>query len=302
MIDQSYKDQVDLLLTVLPEVAKENNLAMHGGTAINLFIRDMPRVSVDIDLTYVPIEDRDTTLANIHAGLGRIKKSVENLNQGIRAEHRPEHGKLLIARGETIVKLEINLVMRGLIAEVQSLQLCQKVQDEFDAFVEMAIVPKGQLYGGKLCAALDRQHPRDLFDVKYILEKEGYTAEIKTGFLYCLLSSARPLHEILSPQLLDQQQVMQNQFDGMSEDTFTYKAFEEARQLLIDTIQQNLTAYDKEFLLRFKGLIPEWSQYDFLAFPSVRWKLQNLERLKAINPDKYSMQYKTLHKALHSMQ
>lgn len=60
MAEQSYKQQVSLLLSVLPEVAKESCFALHGGTAINLFVRDMPRLSVDIDLTYLPLEDRQS--------------------------------------------------------------------------------------------------------------------------------------------------------------------------------------------------------------------------------------------------
>ena len=69
MIKEEYKRQVDLLLQVLPYVAKEKNFALKGGTAINLFIRDMPRLSVDIDLTYLPLEARSIALANIQQAL-----------------------------------------------------------------------------------------------------------------------------------------------------------------------------------------------------------------------------------------
>ena len=73
----SFKRQVSLLLMALPEVAKESSFALHGGTAINLFVRDMPRLSVDIDLTYVPIEDRKTSYKNISRALARIKVNIE---------------------------------------------------------------------------------------------------------------------------------------------------------------------------------------------------------------------------------
>lgn len=56
-MEKIYKDQVKLLLDVLPLVSKGQCFALHGGTAINLFIRNMPRLSVDIDITYLPIED-----------------------------------------------------------------------------------------------------------------------------------------------------------------------------------------------------------------------------------------------------
>ena len=73
MIEQKYKRQVNLLLKVLPEVAKENDFALHGGTAINLFVRNMPRLSVDIDLTYIPIESRQVSLEKIYQTLEQIK-------------------------------------------------------------------------------------------------------------------------------------------------------------------------------------------------------------------------------------
>ena len=78
MILPAYKKQVDLLLHVLPYVAKEKIFALKGGTAINLFIRKMPRLSVDIDLTYLPIDSRTVALQNIQNGLNRIKADIEN--------------------------------------------------------------------------------------------------------------------------------------------------------------------------------------------------------------------------------
>lgn len=78
-IKSAYRAQVALLLYILPEITKENDFAIHGGTAINLFFRDMPRLSVDIDLTYTPIEDRKTSLKNIVKALERIKRSIESI-------------------------------------------------------------------------------------------------------------------------------------------------------------------------------------------------------------------------------
>lgn len=144
------------------------------------------------------------------------------------------------------------------------------------------------MYGGKICAALDRQHPRDLFDVKYLLQNEGFTNDIKKGFVLCLLSSNRPLNEMLQPNLIDQQETMVNQFEGMSSESFTYEDFEASRAQLIETIHRNLTAKDKEFLLSFNNLTPDWSIYDFERFPAVQWKLQNLKMLKTKNLEKFN--------------
>lgn len=182
MTKQVYKNQVTLLLSVLPEVAKENCFALHGGTAINLFVRDMPRLSVDIDLTYLPIEDRATTLANIATALERIKINLEKIIPDACITHRKDAAKLQVSARGVVVKLEVNLVMRGTIHPPVKMQLCQKAQNELEAFAAIDVVPIGHLYGGKICAALDRQHPRDLFDVKYLLENEGFTNEIKEGF------------------------------------------------------------------------------------------------------------------------
>lgn len=298
MTNATYKKQAGLLLEILPEVAREECFAMHGGTAINLFVRDMPRLSVDIDLTYLPIEDRSITLKNIASALIRIKERIEKRVPGIRIQHKEEIGKLLVSKQGIDIKLEVNLVGRGTFMPAQPLPLCQKAQNAFEAFCVMPIVPVGQLYGGKICAALDRQHPRDLFDVKHMLEDEGLTHDIKTGFIFCLLGSDRPIHEVIRPNLQDQRLAMINQFEGMSEKPFSYEDFEKTRGHLIETIYSNLTDEDKTFLLSIKNVEPDWSIYDFEKFPAVQWKLQNLQKLKQSNPHKHQEQYEALREKL----
>ncbi|MHA7865203.1 nucleotidyl transferase AbiEii/AbiGii toxin family protein [Flagellimonas marinaquae] len=283
----NYKQQVSLLLQVLPEVAKEPDFALHGGTAINLFVRDMPRLSVDIDLTYIPIEDRKTSFKNIINGLDNIKTKLEKVLPEATITLKKETLKLQITTVNAQVKLEVNQINRGVMSETVTLPLCEKTQEEFDAFCAVPVVPLGQLYGGKICAALDRQHPRDLFDVKYMMENEGFTDEIKKGFLLFLLSSNRPLHEMLHPNFIDQRKTLLNQFEGMSPEPFTYGDFEKIRKGLIKEIHQNLTDEDKEFLLSFGNGNPIWDIYDFERFPAVQWKLQNLTNLKNKNPEKH---------------
>tara|TARA_R110002020_G_scaffold114593_4_gene263696 strand:+ start:91971 stop:92873 length:903 start_codon:yes stop_codon:yes gene_type:complete len=282
-----YKAQVSLLLRVLPEVAKEKCFVLHGGTAINLFIRNMPRLSVDVDLTYVSIEDRDTSLTNIVEALKRIKSSIEAAIPETHISLQEKILKLLISTPKAHIKLEVSQANRGLIDGTKEMVLCEKAQDEFAAFCAIDVVPLSQLYGGKICAALDRQHPRDLFDIKYLMENEGFTDEIKKGFILCLLGSNRPLHEMLNPNLSDQRHAMENHFDGMSYVPFTYDDFEKTRHQLITAVKESLTKEDKDFLLGFKSLTPDWSVYDFERFPAVQWKLQNLLKLKNNNRSKY---------------
>ncbi|WP_163516986.1 nucleotidyl transferase AbiEii/AbiGii toxin family protein [Gelidibacter japonicus] len=283
----NYKQQVSLLLQVLPEVVKEPVFALHGGTAINLFVRDLIRLSVDIDLTYIPIEDRKTSFKNIIDGLDRIKTKLEKILPEATITLKRETLKLQITAVKAQIKIEVNQINRGVVDETVTLPLCEKAQEEFDVFCAVPVVPLGQLYGGKICAALDRQHPRDLFDIKYLLQNEGFTDEIKKGFILFLLSSNRPLHEMLHPNFIDQRETMVNQFEGMSPEPFTYVDFEKTREELVNVIHQNLTDKDREFILNFGKGTPDWSIYDFERFPAIQWKLQNLIKLKNNNPSKY---------------
>lgn len=253
---QSYKNQVALLLDVLPEVAKESCFALHGGTAINLFIRNMPRLSVDIDLTYIPIEDRETTFENIVIALERVKGNLEKTINDVRILHQKENCKLHVSRKGTQIKIEVNQTNRGVLQEPQLLLLCDYAQKEYDVFCAIQTLGFGQLFGGKICAALDRQHPRDLFDVKYLLENEGFTEEVKQGFLLHLLCSKRPITEILFPNWLDQRAALFNQFEGMSKESFTYKEFEATRNKLFETIHTKLNDIDKTFILGFINTKP----------------------------------------------
>lgn len=300
MINDSYDRQVNLLLNVLPEVAKENSLAPHGGTAINLFIKDMPRLSVDIDMIYIPIENREQTVNNINIVLNRIKNNLEKILSQVKIQHLKEKGKLIISQLRANIKLEVNLVKRGLLSEPKKIVLCEKAQNRYDAFVAIDIVPFGQLYGGKICAALDRQHPRDIFDIKFLLENEGISKETLRGFIFALISNPRPMNELLNPNLLDQIKVMDTQFAGMTEEAFTYGDFELYREKLINQINNSLSLRDKSFLFSFKKLNPDWSIYDFKNFPAVQWKLQNLQKLQQNYVIKYNKQINLLHGCLAS--
>ena len=301
MSNNNYHKQVALLLSVIPEIALDPRLALHGGTAINLFDRDMPRLSVDIDLTYIIIEDRETSFTNISAALSNIKSRIEKRLQGSRVEHKVELHKLLVSHNDAMIKIEVSQIVRGILGAVTEKILCKKAQEKFDTFCSINIVPNGQLYGGKVCAAMDRQHPRDIFDVKQLLQKEGFTKEIKEGFLFRLLSSERSIQDVLFPNLQDQRLALANQFAGMSEELFTNEEYEFIREKLIKTVQASITEEDKQFILGFKNCIPDWSSYNFEAYPSIKWKLQNLEKIKAANPVKHKELYDTLRRKLDAI-
>jgi len=179
-------------------------------------------------------------------------------------------------------------------------ELCPKARETFDAFYAIQVVSAAQLFGGKICAALARQHPRDLFDIKYLLENDGFTNQIKEGFLMLLSCSERPAHELLHPNRIDQRTSLNNQFTGMTDETFTYDDYEDTRTKLITTIQNSMSEYDKNFLLNFTRLTPDWSVYNFRYFPAVNWKIQNPEKLRSNNPKKFEQLYKSLSEVLYS--
>lgn len=284
----SYKKQVALLLRIMPSVYKIKEFAVHGGTAINLFYKNMPRYSVDIDLTYIPIESRDTSLNMINKKLLEIKLNVEKSIPGIKVKHKPDVWKLLCTYGEATVKIEVNGTKRGIIGDTVDMPLCQKARSEFSMGCKARTVSFSQLYGGKITAALSRQHPRDLFDCKYM--NLGSFNEVKDGFMLCLLGSDKPIIESLHPNPVNQTEALENQFAGMSDIPFDYDDYISTRKDLLTLINENLTNIDKEFLLSFESGRPDWSKCssgDLSKYPSVQWKLLNIEKLRKSNAQKF---------------
>ncbi|MCM1312830.1 MAG: nucleotidyl transferase AbiEii/AbiGii toxin family protein [Roseburia sp.] len=294
-----YKKQVALLIRIMPSVYKIKEFAVHGGTAINLFHKNMPRYSVDIDLTYIPIEDCQTSLQTINSKLLEIKRSIERSIPGIVVKHKPDVWKLLCTLGEATVKIEVNGTKRGLIDDAVDMPLCEKARQEFSMGCKARTVSFSQLYGGKITAALSRQHPRDIFDCKYM----EYTSfdDVKEGFMLCLLGSDKPIIESLQPNDVDQTEALENQFQGMSDITFTYEDYISARADLLKEISDSLTQTDKEFFLSFEKGSPDWSKCsagDLSNYPSVQWKMLNIRKLKQTNPKKFEAGINKLEKYL----
>lgn len=285
-MNNEYTGQVQLLLRILPIVMNEECFAIHGGTAINLFVDNLLRLSVDIDLTYIPLENRDSSMTHIKEALKRI---ADKLRKQLRINVTPllDRCKLMCKWHNWEVKIEVNTTKRGIIGgEPLILPLCQNAQDLFGMEVEARIVPFTLLYGGKIAAALSRQHPRDLFDIKYMTMP---IEQARLGFIFCLLGSDRPIHESFQPSMIDQREAMENQFAGMSDVPFTYDDFEATRTRLIADVKAMLTDEDKHFLISFEQGKPYWASVEygyFAEYPSVKWKLLNLAKLKNGNPDK----------------
>lgn len=164
--------------------------------------------------------------------------------------------------------------------------LCDKASDLFGVEVDARLVSMPQLYGGKIAAALSRQHPRDLFDV---MQMKFPLNEIKEGLMFCLLGSDRPIYESFDPNLIDQRETMENQFSGMTDIAFDYEMFEATRSRLIADVNAVMTEQDKEFLISFEECKVDWdkSPYPYMKdYPSVMWKMKNLAKLRLQNPSK----------------
>lgn len=101
--DSPYFRQVELLVRVMPFLETEPCFAVKGGTAINLFVRDLPRLSVDIDLVYVRIQGRETSLREMDAALRRLAVRMEAVLKGLRVTLSFLHGT------KTVNKLMLEL-------------------------------------------------------------------------------------------------------------------------------------------------------------------------------------------------
>lgn len=290
-MDNNYKRQVSLLLRILPEIDKFKDFALHGGTAINLFYNEMPRLSVDIDLTWIPYGERKQDLELINFQLKQLSQQLKSRIEGIKViepVNIDDNYKLVCFHNGIVVKIEVNTVNRGLISPPQIKTLCEKAQNEFESYNEIQVVPLGQLYGGKVVAALDRQHPRDIFDVWKMFDNIGYTPEIHKGFMFCILSSPKPMHELLNPKLKDQQSSFNNQFSGMTDEPFSYIDYEKTRKKLIAWIKTSLTTNDKKLLLSFANGEPEWPHLEnYGDYPGIKWKLLNIKSLMRTNKVKH---------------
>lgn len=293
---EKYKKQVGLLLDVLPFVSQEECFALKGGTAINLFVRNMPRLSVDIDLTYMGDESRDEALELTGKALHRIKAKIESNVSGAKVftskkATQDDDAKLLIDRKGVLVKIEANPVIRGTLYPPKLTSLQPAVMEEFDVELDTKVVDLADLYGGKIAAALDRQHPRDLFDISLLLKNEGITRNIMNGFLCYLVSHKRPIHEVLSPTFKNQKKTFETEFAGMTSTEYTLANFEETRSEMVRKIHENLSQKDKGFLSSFAAGTPEWGLFPeakIQSLPAVKWKLENIgkmpkeKRLKAV--------------------
>lgn len=284
-MNKAYYDQVELLLTVLPTLEDIKDFALKGGTSINLFFRDMPRLSVDIDLALIKVLDRDSSIKLIDSHLVALSHKINQSYPNIKINPKKASDGLirglLVENDKAQIKVEVNDIIRGSVYPCEIKELCPKAQNEFEKYMEVQSYSFYDLFAGKICAALDRQHPRDLFDVNLLLKEEGFNNNLRKAFIVYLISHNRPISELINPNRLDITDQFKKNFEGMTTEPVSITDLEEAREEIIN-LTQKLDDREKEFLISFKSGLPNWDLLgleNIEQLPAVQWKLINITKM-----------------------
>ncbi|MFW6732698.1 MAG: nucleotidyl transferase AbiEii/AbiGii toxin family protein [Synechococcus sp.] len=283
----AYLATVRQLLDIAPVVFTTPHFAIKGGTALNLFLHDLPRLSVDIDVVFTNHRlDRGAALQAIASELSAVSQKLEAMGYEVRQRRNSASNetRLMVVGPCAEVKVEVNEVFRGTLLPLQQRPLSPATEEAFAQAVTLPLLATAELYGSKLVAAMDRQHPRDLFDVLVLYDDSGLTPEIVDCFVAYLAGHNRPVHEVLMPRLQPLDATLANQFNGLNRNEVSLEALEQTRQRLVKELPRALTDQHRTFLLSLMQNQPRWDCMPFThlqELPAIRWKLQNLAKLKS---------------------
>lgn len=279
-----FRARLQLLTDLLPVVAREPRFALKGGTAINLFEHDLPRLSVDVDLTWLPMDDFDTDQRDISAALDAIAAALRapplrlHVARSVSAG-RADTTRLIASRPGARVQIETTPVMRGTVHPVRTLVVQPRVQAAF-GFAQMQVLDFADLYAGKLAAALSRQHPRDWFDVGLLLDSGRLDTALWRTFLVYLTASPKPAVEMLDPgEPRDLPTAFRTQFEGMTAAPVTVENLLATRRQLLGMIPERMDEAACEFLRSVEREAPDFGLIGLpqaADLPGVRRKLHNL--------------------------
>lgn len=286
--DRRYTDRVRLLLEILPVLAKEPRFALKGGTAINLFEHDLPRLSVDIDLAWLPVHDYAEDAKLIAEALGQLAHKLRARPLQLQVQASAGEGgavtRLVASRGRARVQIETTPVMRGKVHPVRRMVVRPRVAESF-GFAEVQVLDFADLYAGKLAAALSRQHPRDLFDVGLLLEDERADEMLWRTFLVYLTCSPKPAWEMLAPRVpADFEATFEAHFKGMTTEPIEVGALLESRERLLSRVAAWLDEPSCAFLRSVENEQPDFGLIGLAhaaELPGVRRKLHNLAQRTA---------------------
>ncbi|MCP1121566.1 nucleotidyl transferase AbiEii/AbiGii toxin family protein [Robbsia andropogonis] len=299
-MDKAYADTVRLMLAVAPAVFENAIFAMKGGTAINLFVQNMPRLSVDIDVVYLPRQvPRDDALQAINQELAAVAGRIAPLGVQTRLVRSRDLGdtKMIVENESTQVKVEVNTVFRGTVLPTASLPLSPGTADRFGVEFDVPVLASDELYGGKLVAAMDRQHPRDLYDVWQLYQSGGITDGMVECFVVYLAGHNRPIHEVLFGNDKDIATEYDRAFVGITLTPCPLPTLLDARARIRRELPARLSAQHRQFLIGLAHAEPDWSLLSCphaAELPALRWKLSNLETFRQRRPKDFSAQVETL--------
>ena len=296
--NSQYTSKTKLLVRALPYIYAHDCFALKGGTALNLFVRDLPRLSVDIDLTYLPSANYEQAIEDIEKNLSELTEEIKAGIAGCLVK-KSSKTRLMVSLDEIAVKIELSPVLRETVNGIDIRNASPNAEEAFGD-VQARVLSFEDLYAGKICAALDRQHPRDLYDIKQLFNHEGLTKDLVEIFMVYLISGNRPIAELLDPRLKDIRSTYEDEFVSMTLDEVSVDALVEAREQLIREIRASITQRHKDFLLSFKAREPDWSllHVDNAAnLPAVKWKQRNLGKMVE---KKHTLAYNKLKAVLDS--
>lgn len=304
---QEYIDTVRLLIGIAPTIFKSPHFAMKGGTALNLFVQDMPRLSVDIDVVFTDHGPaRDDALKAIQTTLEEAARELEAAGYQVVKPRKPdrEDAKLFVEDGRSAVKIEVNHVFRGVLLPVTNAPLAPAAREMFASGLEVPMLDVAEIYGSKLVAAMDRQHPRDFFDVMKMQEKFGLDPAFVDCFVAYLAGHNRPIHEVLFSNDAPLEAIYEGQFRGMTASEISLEQLQKVRAELKAELPKALTSNHKKFLLSLVKLEPAWDLMPIAhlaELPALKWKLANLAKVKAAKPDTFAQQYSLLDERLQKV-
>lgn len=297
-----YKKQVGLLVEVLPVLNQFNKIfALKGGTAINLFHSNMPRLSVDIDLAYIKPNNREKAYAEINKNLMKMKELISDFGFKVDIKDSDSVLKLIVMNRQTgaEIKIEPNYVIRTMLYPNLTMSLCANAVAMFNMEYEISTLSKADLYAGKIAAALSRRHPRDLFDVKQLLMQGSFGLELLNAVVVYLSANSRPIHELLNPEpnLTNLELAYKNQFQGMTLDSeCTIELLKDTYMQLLDVLHSVLQDNHRKFIM---SVVSNDIDYDLLAgisektlqnFTGLSWKLLNIANLQKTNLEGFKYQ------------
>jgi hypothetical protein len=281
--DRRYTDRVRLLVEVLPVLAQEPRFALKGGTAINLFEHDLPRLSVDIDLAWLPVHEYAEDAKLIAEALGRLADTLRARPLQLQVQLSAGEGagvtRLVASRGRARVQIETTPVMRGTVHPVRNMVVRPRVEEAF-GFASAQVLDFADLYAGKLAAALSRQHPRDLFDIGLLLEDERAGQVLWHTFLVYLTCSPKPAWEMLAPRVpADFAVTYEAHFKGMTAESIEAEVLLDIHERLLARVAGWLDEPSCAFLRSIEDQQPDFDLIELphaVELPAVRRKLHNL--------------------------